>query len=186
MEFSKEQLSLFEKCSAGFITKDELLKELDMVLTFENVSKLFLDVMKNNDKEMFSNIFNSLSGMFSFEEDNLFYTKYLLEENHFLHSDMASAFQTYFNTKPENLSSLLLALENIPKYLSEDDFKYPYIRKIIYAIGAQPEPYNIQTLEKLSTDTDDSEIKELALHQIDKRKKLGRWESINKNQDQTP
>ena len=55
--------------------------------------------------------------------------------------------------------------------------KYPYIRKIIYAIGAQPEPYNIDALEKLATKTNDEQIKDLALHQIKKRKELGRWEA---------
>ncbi len=183
MEFNKEQLSLFEKCSAGFITKDELLKELKMDFTFSSVSKLFLDFSKTKDNEIFSNIFNSLSGIFSFEEENHFYSVYILQENHFLHSDMASAFQTYFNNKPENISSLLLALENIPDYLYEDDFKYPYIRKIIYAIGAQPEPYNIEALEGLVKETNDQQIKDLALHQIKKRKDLGRWESKNEESD---
>jgi hypothetical protein len=68
-------------------------------------------------------------------------------------------------------------VNTIPDYLSSDDFKYPYIRKIIYAIGAQPEPYNIEALEKLANETGDEQIKELALHQVKKRKELGRWEA---------
>ena len=31
-------------------------------------------------------------------------------------------------------------------------------------------------LEKLASETDDIKIKELALHQLEKRKRLGRWE----------
>jgi len=66
--------------------------------------------------------------------------------------------------------------ENIPEYLEPKDFKYPYIRKIIYAIGAQPQPESLLVLEKLASETDDEKIKELALHQLEKRKQLGRWE----------
>ncbi len=72
------------------------------------------------------------------------------------------------------------AITLVPDYLKYDDMKYPYIRKIIYAIGAQPEPYNIEALEKLASETVDMQTKELALHQIKKRNELGRWE-ITKN-----
>ena len=65
------------------------------------------------------------------------------------------------------------------KYLEPEDFKYPYIRKIIYAIGAQPQPESLLALEKLAFETDDEKIKELALHQLEKRKRLGRWEQKN-------
>ena len=60
--------------------------------------------------------------------------------------------------------------------------KYPYIRKIIYAIGSQPEPYNSEALEKLASETNDEKIKDLALHQIEKRKELGRWEAAKNAQ----
>jgi len=45
------------------------------------------------------------------------------------------------------------------------------MRKLIYAIGAQPEPDNIVALNKL-TQSEDEKIKELALHQIEKRERL--------------
>ena len=64
------------------------------------------------------------------------------------------------------------------RYQHDEDLKYPFIRKIIYAIGAQPEPYNIEALETL-LQSEDEKIKELALHQIEKRKQLGRWEANN-------
>lgn len=68
------------------------------------------------------------------------------------------------------------SIENIPEYLQKEDFKYSYIRKIIYAIGVQPQPESLLALEKLVSETNDKKIKELALHQIEKRKELGRWE----------
>ena len=74
----------------------------------------------------------------------------------------------------QNIPILLKALKNIPEYLEPEDFKYPYIRKIIYAIGAQPQPESLLALEKLASETNDTEIKKLALHQLEKRKELGR------------
>ena len=39
-------------------------------------------------------------------------------------------------------------------------------------------------LERLASETDDEKIKELALHQLEKRKRLGRWEQKKKKDDQ--
>jgi len=78
----------------------------------------------------------------------------------------------YLKTEGKNYN--LKAIDNIPKYLEDDDFKYPYVRKIIYAIGAQPQPESLLALEKLAAETNDTEIKKLALHQLEKRKEMGR------------
>jgi hypothetical protein len=102
--------------------------------------------------------------------------KILLLNFHESHEDIVSLFQLSYNNTKENIPALLNAIKIIPDYLSPSDFKYPYIRKIIYAIGAQPEPYNIDALETISQ-SEDEEIRELALHQIEKRKKLDRWEA---------
>ncbi len=78
----------------------------------------------------------------------------------------------YLKTEGENYN--LKAIDNIPEYLEDDDFKYPYIRKIIYAIGAQPQPESLLALEKLASETNDTEINKLALNQLEKRKELRR------------
>ena len=100
----------------------------------------------------------------------------LLLNFHNSHEDIIDLFQTIWNNSTENIPILLKAIDNIPKYLEDDDFKYPYVRKIIYAIGAQPQPESLLALEKLASETNDIKIKELALHQLEKRKELGRWE----------
>ena len=100
----------------------------------------------------------------------------LLAKWHNKHEDIVRLFQSPLNKNSPNTILLLKAVDSIPEYLSEDDFKYPYVRKIIYAIGAQPEPYNIEALENLAK-SDDEKIRELAVHQIEKRKRLGRWEA---------
>ena len=100
----------------------------------------------------------------------------LLLNFHNSHEDIVDLFQTMWNNSTKNIPILLKALKNIPKYLEPEDFKYPYIRKIIYAIGAQPQPESLLALEKLAFETNDIKIKKLALHQLEKRKELGRWE----------
>jgi hypothetical protein len=113
-----------------------------------------------------------------FNENNKESLKALISLNfHKNHEDIAGLFQRNYYNDVDNIPVLLSVLNTIPDYLSSDDFKYPYIRKIIYAIGAQPEPYNIEALEKLANETGDEQIKELALHQVKKRKELGRWEA---------
>jgi len=109
------------------------------------------------------------------------FIKIILENWHIENEDMIGIFQSTFNYDFENIRYLLKAINVVPEYLKFDDMKYPYIRKIIYAIGAQPEPFNIEALEKLVTETDDMQIKNLALHQIEKRKRLGRWESVKRS-----
>ena len=98
----------------------------------------------------------------------------LLLNFHNSHEDIVDLFQTMWNNSTKNIPILLKAIDNIPEYLEGDDFKYPYIRKIIYAIGAQPQPESLLALEKLASETNDTEIKKLVLHQLEKRKEMGR------------
>ena len=100
----------------------------------------------------------------------------LLLNFHNSHEDIVDLFQTMWNNSSENIPILLKAIDNIPEYLQDEISKYSYIKKIIYAIGAQPQPESLLALEKLASETNDIKIKELALHQLEKRKELGRWE----------
>lgn len=103
---------------------------------------------------------------------------FLLENWHRDHETMIATFQDSFNSDKENIVYLMQAFYSLPEFYKYDEaLKYPYIRKIIYAIGAQPEPYNIEALQTISQ-SEDREIRELALHQIEKRNRLGRWEAV--------
>lgn len=101
---------------------------------------------------------------------------FLVENWHHNHETIIRKFQFFFNKDKNNIQYLMQLLASPPQFYEDEALKYPFIRKIIYAIGAQPEPYNIEALEKISQ-SEDEKIKELALHQIEKRKKLGRWEA---------
>lgn len=127
-----------------------------------------------NDNAYFDAIFWKLPREISKNEKRDIYRDFILKPYHHEHEEIANSFQAFFHNDKENIPILLEAINDIPKYLQINDLKYSYIRKIIYAIGAQPEPYNIEALEKLANETNDKQIKELALHQIEKRKRLGR------------
>tara|TARA_R110002049_G_scaffold131441_1_gene290181 strand:+ start:298 stop:825 length:528 start_codon:yes stop_codon:yes gene_type:complete len=104
--------------------------------------------------------------------------KLLLQNWHNTHEDIAQLFQKKFNNNKVNIDYLLKAIKNIPEYLKHDNLKYQYIRQLIYAIGAQPEPDSINALATL-TKSEDEKIRNLAAHQIEKRKQYGRWEVKN-------
>jgi len=177
----------------SILSKYYITREISNSDEFKEICKREVDLQKFN--EVFNKLIDLEDGDFVgdlfyigfilkfFNKDHEKHIKMLLNLNwHQKHEDIVDFFQKSFNNKQDNINILLLAIDNVPDYLSPDDFKYPYIRKIIYAIGAQPEPYNIEALKKLTKQTEDQEIKNLALHQIEKRKELGRWE-FNENQE---
>lgn len=165
------------------ITREEFRKQTDFKVDYETLTYL-LDISEkywdkdSGDNKMFREVFWELPSVLSEKEELNVYRKYLLVEWHHEHEEMAGAFQVWYNKEKDNIPFLLQCIALIPEYLKKID-PYPYVRKLIYAIGAQPEPYNIDALEKLVNNTTDEEIKSLALHQIEKRKRLGRWE-VNK------
>ncbi len=173
---TQEEFDILQKRCAGLITQEEV----DSVIKWKKSKVEIEELLDNclaqgnpdNDFEVY--FCNTPSDLSRIEDEEL-NRKYLLVDGHFEHENIASGFQTYFNNSPENVNILIQAIENIPKHLEPDDFKYPFIRKCIYAIGAQPEPENFKGLNLL-TESDDIRIKELAFHQIEKRKKRGYWE----------
>lgn len=176
----QEDLKLIEDLCSWNIDVNIFKEKTSFKANYEQLRELLYSVKNNfNDEgynQYFEAIFWELPQNISEIEDEEVHKEFILMEFHNEHENMASAFQSTFNNNIENISVLLKALENIPEYLQPEDFKYPYVRKIIYAIGAQPQPDSLLALEKLAQETQDEKIKELALHQLEKRKRLGRWE----------
>lgn len=174
--------------SRYYITKEiqdreHLIEILDEKVTIKQFDEAINNLSITFDSDLVSDILYVGFVMKYFNEKNeSTLRKVLLLNFHKSHEDIASLFQSNYNNNKENIPILLQSINTIPDYLVPDDFKYPYIRKLIYAIGAQPEPYNIEALEKLANETEDEQIKDLALHQIEKRKKLGRWEAVKNPQ----
>ena len=153
------------------ITREERLTMLKNSISIEDFNEAILLLEDGKSLENVRNVILTGWLLNCFNPSNEEPLRRLLLLNfHNSHEDIVDLFQTMWNNSTKNIPILLKALKNIPKYLEPKDFKYPYIRKIIYAIGAQPQPESLLALEKLAAETNDIKIKELALHQLEKRK----------------
>ena len=183
---SKNQQLIKDLCDWK-INREKFIEKTAFKANYEQLRYLLLSVSvkdyldENDYNQYFDTILWKLPNSMSKEEDEALFQEFLLCDFHSEHEDMASAFQSTFNNNIENIPILLKAIDNVPKYLEPEDFKYPYVRKIIYAIGAQPQPESFLALEQLVSQTNYVEIKKLALHQLEKRKELGRWEYERNN-----
>ena len=153
------------------ITREERLTMLKNSINIEDFNEAILLLEDGKSLEDVRNVILTGWLLNCFNPSNEEPLRRLLLLNfHNSHEDIVDLFQTMWNNSTKNIPILLKAIDNIPEYLEDDDFKYPYIRKIIYAIGAQPQPESLLALEKLAAETNDIKIKELALHQLEKRK----------------
>ena len=181
---SKNQQLIKDLCDWK-INREKFIEKTAFKANYEQLRYLLLSVKnylnENDYNQYFATILWDLPNSVSNKEDQDLFQEFLLCDFHSEHENMASTFQSTFNNNIENIPILLKAIDNVPKYLEPEDFKYPYVRKIIYAIGAQPQPESFLALEQLISQTNYVEIKKLALHQLEKRKELGRWEYERKN-----
>ena len=171
MQNIKKITKIFNLYYTDKITREERLTMLKNTISIEDFNEAILLLEDGKSLEDVQNVILTgwlLNCFNPSNEEPL--RKLLLLNFHDSHEDIVDLFQTMWNNSTENIPILLKAIDNIPKYLEDDDFKYPYIRKIIYAIGAQPQPESLLALEKLASETNDIKIKELALHQLGKRK----------------
>lgn len=159
------------------IETKELIKKFPFVANYEEVRSLLRDPINrpmNGYNNRFYAIIWKLPQKMTNMEKTLLFQEFLLEDNHQEYEDIISYLQSPLNDDDRTAHILEERLKTLPSfYKTDDDIKYPFIRKIIYAIGAQPEPYNLQALERIVTETSDGDIKKMAQHQLDKRKRLG-------------
>ena len=165
MQNIKKITKIFNLYYTDKITREERLTMLKNTISIEDFNEAILLLEDGKSLEDVQNVILTGWLLNCFNPSNEEPLRRLLLLNfHNSHEDIVDLFQTMWNNSTENIPILLKAIDNIPKYLEDDDFKYPYIRKIIYAIGAQPQPESLLALEKLTAETNDIKIKELALH----------------------
>ena len=175
MQNIKKITKIFNLYYTDKITREERLAMLKNTISIEDFNEAILLLEDSKSLEDVRNVILTGWLLNCFNPSNEEPLRRLLLLNfHNSHEDIVDLFQTMWNNSTKNISILLKAIDNIPEYLEDDDFKYPYVRKIIYAIGAQPQPESLLALEKLTSETNDTEIKKLALHQLEKRKELRR------------
>jgi len=171
MQNIKKITKIFNLYYTDKITREERLTMLKNTISIEDFNEAILLLEDGKSLEDVRNVILTGWLLNCFNPSNEEPLRRLLLLNfHNSHEDIVDLFQTMWNNSTKNIPILLKAIDNIPEYLEPEDFKYPYIRKIIYAIGAQPQPESLLALEKLASETNDIQIKELALHQLGKRK----------------
>ena len=171
MQNIKKITKIFNLYYTDKITREERLTMLKNTISIEDFNEAILLLEDGKSLEDVQNVILTGWLLNCFNPSNEEPLRRLLLLNfHDSHEDIVDLFQTMWNNSTKNIPILLKAIDNIPEYLEPEDFKYPYIRKIIYAIGAQPQPESLLALEKLASETNDIQIKELALHQLEKRK----------------
>ncbi len=171
MQNIKKITKIFNLYYTDKITREERLTMLKNTISIEDFNEAILLLEDGKSLEDVQNVILTGWLLNCFNPSNEEPLRRLLLLNfHDSHEDIVDLFQTMWNNSTKNIPILLKAIDNIPEYLEPEDFKYPYIRKIIYAIGAQPQPESLLALEKLASETNDIKIKELALHQLGKRK----------------
>ncbi|WP_433829501.1 hypothetical protein [Flavobacterium anhuiense] len=163
------------------ISREDLLPIFPYEANFEELKQLLLE---SKSDAVFNNRFDAILWRFpiSMSENEFMKLLYifLIDNGHHSHESIVRSFQNWYNEDKDTIKYLMQVFHSLPEFYRHDEcLKYPFIRKIIYAIGAQPEPYNFEALEVISQ-SEDEEIKALALHQIGKRKNLGRWEADSK------
>jgi len=171
MQNIKKITKIFNLYYTDKITREERLTMLKNTISIEDFNEAILLLEDGKSLDDVQNVILTGWLLNCFNPSNEEPLRRLLLLNfHDSHEDIVDLFQTMWNNSTKNIPILLKAIDNIPEYLEPEDFKYPYIRKIIYAIGAQPQPESLLALEKLASETNDIKIKELALHQLGKRK----------------
>jgi hypothetical protein len=159
------------------LSKEQIAEKLGKTANFYELKELYKSLkFEENKLVKFSSIFWDFPKKLSYDEEQDLYRFLIKEEWHEYHEYIVGYFQEPFNNNRENIVYLVYLLENLPAYVANDSaLSEPFIRKIIYAIGAQPEPDTILVLEKI-IQSEDETIRDFGLHQIEIRKKLGRWE----------
>jgi len=162
-EISSGDWDLLRDAALGRISKSELSKILfpiDVAAFRELLVSLLMDEDTKEYNGKFGLAFWYLPTIATEKDKSNLFGEFLLKPGHNEHEEIVSAFQTSLNDNPENLKALKLAFDKVPPYLQRDDMRYSYLRKVIYAIGAQPEPFNLATLRELINSEDDK-IKQL-------------------------
>lgn len=161
----------------GNITKEKFFEMFPAYADNLYILQKYRQAIRTKNKEEVNYL-----GMVPVENEKVLlpvYRELITLDWHYESEDMAGYFQLEGFDDAANMAFLEKAMTIVPVYLKEGEMRYPFYRKVIYAMGAQPTPYNIEALEKLVLETTDPQIKDLALHQLEKRKKLGRWEAAN-------
>lgn len=127
-------INIFDLYYSKKITREERLTMLKNSISVEDFNEAILLLEDGKSLEDVRNVILTGWLLNCFNPSNEEPLRRLLLLNfHNSHEDIVDLFQTMWNNSTKNIPILLKAIDNIPEYLEPEDFKYPYVRKIIYA-----------------------------------------------------
>lgn len=123
---SKNQQLIKDLCDWK-INREQFIEKTAFKANYEQLRYLLLSVKDYKYNQYFGAILWDLPNSMSNKEDEALFQEFLLCDFHSEHENMASTFQSTFNNNIENIPILLKAIDNVPKYLEPEDFKYPFM-----------------------------------------------------------
>ena len=168
-KLTQKDWKILESFKGPIIDTELIFEELNLRVNFEEMKDLLMS-MKESDHpaNRFHTLLLRLPHSMTYEELEELYRFFLLKDFHHDHEYMVGAFQRFFNKNPKNIEVILKIMSDLPAFYRHDgDIRDPFIRKCMYAIAAQPEPNNIETLVQLTRSKDES-IHTYAQYQLEK------------------
>lgn len=175
INITDEDWKYFYSYLENFVNREEIYKVIKKKASFEQFVELLYSCRYKEDS---INKFGIIFSLFPHSMNVYEFTKmcqiFLKELWHREHETMIGYLQDDESVKSkENIDVLLYLMNNLPEfYKYDDDLKYPFIRKIFYAIASQPKPYSREVLEELALNKDER-IKEYALYQLERIEQVG-------------
>lgn len=168
IQLTKENWSFLRSYNPSILDRNFVYSKIKKKADFEQFVELLYGCKKMDDPEI---CFDCILSKFPISINAKEYTKvcriFLKELWHRNHESMIGFLQDEVSGKDnENIEALDWLLNNLPEfYKHDDDLKYPFIRKIMYAIASQPKNEALEYFtQKLNSP--DERIREFAKIQI--------------------
>jgi len=172
---SDKNKKLLRKLAAGLISQKAFDKSFKKKFNLNEIDLLLNESLGNNS--LFHMYFWYCPKNLNYTEKDILFKKYIsINEGHHEHEEMLSYFHRNFINPIGNIDILTKLIEQPPHYFFAEGRQMVFIDKCIFTIAQQPQPFNLEALEELAK-SEDEKIKDLALHQIEKRKQYRRWEN---------
>lgn len=177
IKLTESEYDLLSQQQRGIISSEELGETFGRKLLLNELQVIISNLGNELDgKQKLSLLSYLIDYSLNFRERTILLNDLLLQTWHNEHENIVHDLQRYYHEDTKTINTLLHLIHNPPNRNAEVGFFEVFVRKVIYALGAHPEPYNFEALAELAK-SDNLIIKDLAIHQIDKRKILGRWEA---------
>ncbi len=151
------------------INREENFKELNKEADFREMKELLMSLKDLENRSERETRFHTLYSVFptSMSEEELaeFRRFFLLEKWHHSHEEILKDLSSYYLCE-ENVDAIIDLINDLPDFYKVDkDLKYPFIRKCLYAIEAQPKPHSSYGLREVYRESDDV-VKGWALYHL--------------------